>query len=168
MRFLFSLIFMFCFFGTTVHAQEQAGSDYELTFQVGKMLPSQIDGVTEIMSAWSIKGAYRLSAYNLELGYLSGTGEGSTWSDISLSARADFPLEDILGQIYVGLDLIEYTGTGISKQSSGGGHIGGGISMKIARGMWFRSDMKFNFNPGVSMFIMFGLTFDFEGESGGA
>lgn len=161
------IAFIFVFLTSLHGAAQQQGSDsnFEMTVQLGKMLPSQIDGLTEILSAYSLRGAYRMTNYNLEFGYLGASGEGATWHDLSLSARADVPFEDLFGQVYIGIDVINYSASS-DEETTGGGHVGGGISMKVARGMWFRTEMKFNFNPGVAMFILFGLTFDF--ESGGS
>ncbi|MEZ4873802.1 MAG: hypothetical protein R2827_16485 [Bdellovibrionales bacterium] len=131
---------------------------WEMGFHLGRLLPNQIDGVTEIIPLWGIRGGIGWGSVTTEMGYIGGNGRRSEWNDLHISARANIPVETIIGHVYIGVDLIDYVGVN---------------GEQITRGQWsrrrwnpksagsrnsFRGDMKFNVSPGTSMYLGFGFT----------
>lgn len=140
----------------------------EMGFHVGRLLPDQINGLTEIISGWGVRYGMKTSRGFIELGGNFHSGEGSTYNTISISMRGDIPVESLVAEVFGGLDLAQIS-TPLMGESSymGGGHVGGGIMALIGGDVWFRSDMKFNINPGTSLYIGFGFVIRFaEGGAG--
>lgn len=135
-------------------------SVFEAGFHLGNLLPNQIGGVTEIMGLGGARMAVRMSpgAY-FETGIIMGNGEGQKWKNIHADFRMDVPIESMVALAYVGADATYFSGQGRSDKLIFGGHAGGGIQMKLGGSVWFRSDMKFGFSPGTSLYIGFGLSF---------
>lgn len=143
----------------------------EIGFHIGKLLPAQINGVTEIMGLWGLRGGYRTGSHGfVELGIIGGNGEGAEWANLHISLRADMPIEGLVGILFLGADATQFKGAGKEPKIFGGGHVGGGVYANISPTVWFRSEMKFNVNPGTSLYIGFGFVFRFQsgGEGGGA
>jgi hypothetical protein len=137
-------------------------AQYEAGFHLGKLLPNQIPGVTEIMSLGGIRGGYRISPSSfLESGLIMGNGKGVQWKNYHADVRMDMPIEGILAMAYLGADAIYYTGVKKSSKLIFGGHAGGGIKTHVSGNTWFRVDMKFGFSPGTSLYIGAGFEFRF-------
>ncbi len=135
-------------------------SVFEMGFHLGHLLPNQISGVTEIMGLGGARMAVRMNpSVYFETGAIVGNGEGQKWKNIHADVRMDVPLESMVALAYVGADATYYSGQGRSDRLIFGGHAGGGIQMKLSGSVWFRSDMKFGFSPGTSLYIGFGLSF---------
>lgn len=164
------LILISAFVSATAWAQPAGGggaegggendSVFELGFHLGHLLPNQITGVNEIMGLGGGRMAVRMSpgAY-FESGLIMGNGEGQKWKNIHADVRMDVPIESMVAIAYVGADATYFSGQGRSDRLIFGGHAGGGIQMKLGGSVWFRSDMKFGFSPGTSLYIGFGLSF---------
>ena len=154
------LLFFSLMFTSLVHAQEENDKKeggFEYGFLLGKLLPNSIDDATEIVPQWGIRASHPWHRYNLEYGFLGGAGEGVSWGNLHVSLRIDLPVEQILGNVYLGFDAISFKPDGKTQQLLGAGHVGGGIMSQIDPDIWFRLDMKLNVNPGTSMF--FGVGF---------
>jgi hypothetical protein len=172
----FSVWTLVILMGATAVAQEDkqdvtggnVGS--EMGFHVGRLLPDQINGLTEIISGWGVRYGMKTSRGFIELGGNFHSGEGSTYNTLSVSMRGDIPVESLVAEVFAGFDLAQIS-TPLMGESSyvGGGHVGGGIMALIGGDVWFRSDMKFNINPGTSLYIGFGFEIRFaEGGAGGS
>lgn len=147
--------------------EEMPGStaQYEAGFHMGKLLPNQIPGVTEILSLGGLRGGYRISPSSfLESGIIFGNSKGVQWKNYHADIRLDQPIEGVLAMAYLGVDMFYYTGINQSSKLLFGGHAGGGVKAHISGGTWFRVDMKFGFSPGTSLFIGAGFEYRF-GES---
>ncbi len=134
-------------------------------FHVGRMLPNQLDGATEIVPSWGLYGSYMMDRFKFETGVINATGAGVDYLDLHFTLNMNMPVEDLYGIVFIGVDVIKYSGVSVAESVTGGAHIGGGILMPMAEGIWFRTDMKFNINPGVVMFINVGMTFDIGSSS---
>ena len=147
--------------GARAADKEETGGDnatYEMGFNIGTLLPNQIDGVTEIMGLGGVSGGFRFAPLTyLEGGLIAGNGNGVNWKDAHADIRIDIPIEHLVGIAYVGADTIYYTGNDNSDHLIFGGHLGGGIQAALSGQLWFRSDMKFSFSPGTSLYVGFGL-----------
>lgn len=154
----------------TAHAQQPAQDENsqissEFGFHLGKLLPAQIEGVTEIMPLWGLRGGFRFGQGFMEFGGIGGNAYGAEWANLHVSLRADMPIEGLVGILYLGGDVTQFKGAGMESKVFGGGHVGGGVYIKISPTVWFRSDMKFNVNPGTSLYIGFGFVFRLGGTS---
>lgn len=131
---------------------------FEVGLHMGRLLPNQITGVTEIMPLWGTRVGLHLAqkAY-FEGGLIMGSGDGASWQNVHGSFRMDMPIESIVALFFAGVDVTRYEGAGTGKKTFGGGHVGGGLHVHIADAIWFRTDMKFNINPGTSLYFNFGF-----------
>lgn len=176
MRIFFHGIIGVLFFGSFAWAQPQPaagaqGSDatFELGAHIGNLLPNQIEGVEEIIGLGGVRGGYQLSPGTyLELGFISGNGEGVEWKNTHVDVRMDIPVENVVGIAYVGADANYYKGNGRGTKLIFGGHAGGGVQSHLTGSVWFRADMKFGFSPGTSLYIGAGLVFRLGGGGAGA
>lgn len=145
-----------------------SGAPYEAGLHTGFLLPNHIDGVTEIMALTGLRGAMRMPGdFLVEGGFVAGNGDEQQWKNIHIDARLDFPVETLVAVTYVGLDVNYYSGPGVSTKMAFGGHLGGGFKAELGRNLWFRTDMKFNGQPGTSLFFGFGLEVAFGSGGGG-
>ncbi|MCB9025079.1 MAG: hypothetical protein H6625_02070 [Bdellovibrionaceae bacterium] len=137
-------------------------ANYELGAQIGSLLPNQVPGASEIQPQWGLRAGFGMGgAGTTEFTANAGNGEGVSWKQLSLSFRMDMPIEELVGIVYIGGDMIIYETLTQEQKIFGGGHVGGGVMSVVSRDLWFRVDMKFNVNPGTSLFIGGGFTFRF-------
>ncbi|MCB0389876.1 MAG: hypothetical protein KDD58_01225 [Bdellovibrionales bacterium] len=169
--FLVIFLYIFCF--TQVlwaqnNENDPYNASYEFGAQIGNVLPNQVPGASEIQPQWGLRMGFGIGgAGTIEFTANAGNGEGVKWKQLSVSARMDMAIEELVGIVYIGGDVTNYETLTQEAKSFGGGHVGGGVLSIISRDLWFRLDMKFNINPGTSLFIGGGFTFRF-GESGGS
>lgn len=132
------------------------GTEYQL--HTGPLLPNQITGMTEIVKSWGGGVGIPLKAGVLECGAINGRGDGVEYYNPFVSLRGDVKFEDLFGIFYIGLDVLHYRPADSTEfLTVGGGHVGTGIMIKGGGQLWFRSDMKFNVNPGTALYIGFGI-----------
>ena len=141
-----------------------AKAKYELGFHLGNLLPNKIDGLTEITSLGGVRGGFRIAPQTFaEVGLIMGNGNGAEWKNAHIDIRMDIPVENLVGLAYIGGDTIYYKGIDGHSHLVFGGHAGGGIQVALSSALWFRSEMKFGFSPGTSLYVGFGLVFRFGG-----
>lgn len=163
-----------------VHAQDEkadAGAGGGETSKFGNMygihtgplLPNQIPGMTEIMPLWGIRYGIPVRKGTLETGIASARAKGVEYYNGSVSIRGDYNIDDLFALVYAGLDTHYYSPNGSPFTMYFGAHVGGGFAAHLGDLLWFRSDMKFNVNPGTALYIGFGLEWRAApGEGGGA
>jgi hypothetical protein len=152
-------------------ATNAPGADalYEVGFHLGSLLPNQVNGVSEIMGLGGLRVGMRMSPLSyFETGFITGNGSGQEWKNLHADFRMDIPVETLVGLAYVGADTVYFKGPGHSTQLVFGGHAGGGVQMHLTGVTWFRTDMKFGFSPGTSLYIGFGLVWRLGGGGSGA
>lgn len=133
---------------------------------VGRLLPNQVPNVTEILPLWGLRLGFPMDGGGtFEVGNISGNGEGAKWNSIYMSLRGDMQIEDLTGIVYFGADAYRYEGTNQEVTTVGGGHLGGGVLSSVGQFVKLRIDMKFNINPGTSLY--FGIGFMFGGATSG-
>ena len=141
-------------------APQGSEAPFEAGFHLGNLLPNQIDGLTEIIGLGGVRAGVRLAPLTYaEAGLTMGNGEGAEWKNAQIDLRMDIPVENLVGIAYIGADMIYFKGAGHSEKLIFGGHAGGGIQMPLTGIGWFRSEMKFGFSPGTSLYIGFGFVF---------
>lgn len=130
----------------------------ELGFHLGSLLPNQIPNVDEILSMWGARYGLKTGRGFFEMGAYFASGYDAKLTQLSVSIRGDIPVESLVGEVFLGVDLNQVVSPGSTETVYlGGGHVGGGVMALIAGDVWFRSDMKFNINPGTSLYIGFGF-----------
>ncbi|RME14987.1 MAG: hypothetical protein D6797_07610 [Bdellovibrio sp.] len=149
---------------TTALAQisEKQKPGYEVGAFLGNFLPNQIDGVTEItpLSGLRLTLSNASADTYYEIGVMTGRAYDVEWTNAFLSIAIRYPIESITGIFYIGGDYHGYkTSVDAPLQSMGGGHIGGALMTNIRNSLFFRSDMKFNINPGTSLYFGFSFVF---------
>ena len=156
--------------GFAVGASAQQGADdvtganviYEFAPSGGQILPNQIPGMTEIIGLGGARFGFRMAPrVFFDTGFMSGNGEGVQYRNVFGSVRVDIPVETLVGVVFLGADALNYQGVDKDLKTFGGGHVGGGVQALLGGSVWFRSNMKFNINPGTAMIIDFGLSFRF-------
>ena len=160
------LIFCVVFVCTTLAlAQEEDEVNFSaLSTHIGSLLPNQIEGVTEIMPMWGLRYAFPYRGKSIiEVGLANSKAEGVTINEGSLAFRGDFPIQDLLMTAYIGANTYLYTPLDQDPVTAFGGFIGGGFLASITKILLFRSEMKFNVNPGTSLHIAFGFELRFFG-----
>ncbi len=170
---LVSLVLALVFATPKLYAQSEKGGTEtgqnvgsEWGFHLGSFLPNQIDGITEILPMWGARYGIKTKRGFIEAGADFSKAMGTRFTTASLSIRGDIPVQSLVGHVSLGLDLHQVIPPGSDGTTYlGGGHVGGGIMSLIGGDVWFRSDMKFNINPGTSLYIGFGFLFRFP-ESG--
>lgn len=147
-----------------LRAQESKSGDitgrsvkYEVSLHMGPLLPDQIPNVTEILPTWGAGVGIRAGDGILEVGGTISRGRGVEFYSTAMSYRIDLPLQGLVAHFLFGPDFHSYQAADRVKKSFGGGHLGGGVLTLISENLWFRSDMKFNVNPGYSLYIGFGF-----------
>ncbi len=150
----------------TVFAQASDGdktgsnTNFEIGAHIGNLLPSDIAGLTEITGLGGFRLGYRLGPMVVsEATVAMGNGDGASYRNASLGLRFDVPVESFVGFLFIGADVTNYSGVGRASSTLGGGDVGGGIMTELGGALWLRSDMKFTFNPGTSMYIDFSFLF---------
>lgn len=134
---------------------KKLGSVYGV--HVGPLLPNQIPGMTEIMPTWGVRYAFPVRKGLIELGAANARAKGVIYYNGSLSMRGDFSLDDLNGVAYAGFDTHYYAPPSSTFKMYFGAHAGGGFAMHLGDLLWFRTDMKFNVNPGTALYIGFGF-----------
>ncbi|MDZ4662152.1 MAG: hypothetical protein SGJ18_11100 [Pseudomonadota bacterium] len=168
---LVSLILASVFAAPRVYAQNENRKDNaeigqnvgsEWGFHLGSFLPNQIDGITEILPMWGLRYGFKTKRGFIEAGADFSKAMGTRFSSLSLGVRGDIPVQSLVGHVSLGLDIHQVIPPDTEHTTYlGGGHVGGGIMALVGGDVWFRTDMKFNFNPGTSLYIGFGFIFRF-------
>ncbi len=165
----FAVIFVLLFEFHLAQGQEPAEGEQEeekiknygieWSLHTGPLLPNLIEGMDEILMSWGPRFGWPTSRGRLEISLLSGRGEGIEYMAASVSLRGDLRFEDLTGIFYLGADGHQYTYPAIAPTTIfvAGGHVGTGILAHIGGDVWFRSDMKFNLNPGTALYFGFGI-----------
>lgn len=158
------LFLLFSIFSVSAWAQDQAAISpaWEVGALVGRLLPNQVDGVTEVMSLGGVHLGYRLSPMVYAQGHLhTGNGEDQTWRNLGLSLRMDQPLEDFLVSVYAGGQSTLSAGHGTKEKNELGAFVGGSLLASTGGPTWLKLDMNFGFGPGTTLFISLGLLLRF-------
>lgn len=167
-----SILFLSALVGPlTLLAQEKekVSQGIEWGLHTGPVLPNQIQGMSEILLSWGGRFGFPTPRGQLEFGIINGRGSGIEYYNVSASLRGDMMVEDLTGIFYIGFDGHYYSPPDTSQfVFVAGGHVGTGIIMHVGGDVWFRSDMKFNMNPGTALYIGFGFVLRGKSEGAGA
>ncbi len=161
-QFIMMVLFLVFFCGI-VNAQEEKDEGKDKKFgqvygaHTGPLLPNQIVGMTEIMPVWGVRYGFAVRKGTLEFGVANARAKGVEYYNGSASIRGDYNIDDMFAIVYTGLDTHYYAPAGGTFNMFVGAHVGGGFAAHLGDLLWFRTDMKFNLNPGTALYIGFGL-----------
>jgi hypothetical protein len=124
---------------------------------MGPMLPYQIDGLSEIMPIAGLNVGMSRGPGIMEIGTYFSNAYGAAYYEFAFSYRYILPMEGIEAGIYAGPNLVRHRGEFFDFRNVFGAHVGAGAGIPIGSGILFRGDMKFNVNPGTSLYVMFAL-----------
>lgn len=141
----------------------------EFGIHTGPLLPNQIEGMTEIQPMWGARYGTSFRKGFLELSFANSRANGVIYYNGFVSYRYDVVVEGIVGMFYAGLDVHQWSSPPSDATTIvGGGHIGSGMLFPLGDTMWFRTEMKFNLNPGTALYIGFGFVLRFpDGNAAG-
>ncbi len=142
---------------SSAHAQDQSNGRIEVGALVGTLLPSGISGLTEITGLGGVRAGYKLGLPTVEATATLGNGDGANYRNLAVDLRLDVPIESFSGFFFLGLDLTDYAGLNERSKIFGGVDLGGGVLLQLGHQFYLRSDVKFTFNPGTSLFVDFGF-----------
>jgi hypothetical protein len=160
------LIFIHSTFALAQSEDSEEVTRTSASTHIGVLLPNQIEGVTEIMPMWGLRYTFPYRGKSLvEIGLANSQAEGVTINEGSIAFRGDFPIQDLKMIAYLGANVLYYAPENEDFTTDFGGFIGGGFLANISDALLFRTEMKFNVNPGTSLYIGFGFEVLF-GEGG--
>jgi hypothetical protein len=141
----------------------------EAGFICGNLLPSAIEGITELMPLCGARLGFKVGQRTfMEPQFLAGAARAQRYIIGSLSFRGDFQYDDLIWSYYGGGDMHYPTRPDNNSVPPGestnfyfGLHVGGAIMAELAESLYFRTDLKCNINPGSSLFIGFSLVLRF-------
>ncbi len=159
---LLSLLFILLLPTLVVAQARNNGKNWGSEFGVfgGVLLPYLIWGVEEIQPFVGGRYALPLNYGALEAEAASSNAKGVSYQLASLSYRGEIvPIPDVTTIFYIGPDFHYYRGTWDTNQYSVWGfHVGSGALMHVGGPIFVRLDMRFNSNPGTSLYLNFGIT----------
>lgn len=143
-------------------AQEQESKSalppfWSVTPHMGPMLPHQIDGLSEIMPIAGLNAGMSRGPGIMEFGTYFSNAYGAAYYEFAFSYRYIMPIEGIEAGIFAGPSLVRHRGENFDFRNIFGAHVGAGGAVMIGSGILFRGDMKFNVNPGTSLYVGFAL-----------
>jgi hypothetical protein len=126
----------------------------------GVLLPYLIYGVEEIQPFAGGRYAIPLNYGSAEAEFASSNAKGVSYKLGSLSYRGEItPIQDVTTLFYIGPDVHYYRGTWDENQYTVWGfHVGTGALLHVGGPVYVRLDMRFNSNPGTSLYLNFGLS----------
>lgn len=145
-----------------VWAQSDIAPPDEISLFVGSHLPSEIEGVTEVIPVVGARyGVGLRRTGHLEFGLSNSRAKGVDFANFDLGLRGSVTLDEGIEGIFgVGGDASYYIPVGETKRRIAGGfHAQAGLMVMATRSLWFRGDLKYMGGPGSSVFVLLGLAF---------
>lgn len=148
----------------------QDSEKYDFSLHAGPFLPFGIVGVRDNYPFWGMSFSHPTSFTRIEYTLLHGRAKGVKYYNGALSLRFDFQALDYLqGFAKLGADFHYYQRKRTQLREfpfyqSGGMHMGFGGLIPIVEDFFFRSEFKFNFGPGRSLYVGLGFTYAFGAE----
>jgi hypothetical protein len=126
----------------------------------GILLPYLIYGVEEIQPFLGLRAALPLNFGAVEAEAASSNAKGVSYQMAALSFRGEItPVPDVSTIFYLGPDFHYYRGMwDPGHYTAWGFHVGTGVLLHISGPLYGRMDMRFNSNPGTSLYLNFGFT----------
>lgn len=169
MRLKIVLCLMLMSYSSSSFGQQAAEPGREYGLEFCELLPSQIDGITDIVPFWGMRYGYHLGAGMAEAALDLANAQGTSYDMLQVGYRFDVPVDDKLNGFLNGGINNSYFNTYLRSEKIwiSGLFVGGGAMTQLVGNIWGRLGMQFNFIPGASMFITVGIEYrDFGGGGG--
>jgi opacity protein-like surface antigen len=144
-----------------------AASSWELGVHAGPLLPSRIPYVREIVQGWGGRVAIPTAKGVFEIDNVHARGSGIVYNTLSLDYRADIKNDYLPTHFLIGFHGDYFHGPERGFTYAGGWHFGGGLTEKLAGPVYFRTDFKYRFSPGTSLYVGIGVSYRFGSGKGG-
>ena len=154
-------LFISSLLGSVALAQGAGGgSALEIILEGGAFLPDQVDELTEILGFLSVGLGLATGSQSYLINFANASGEDSQINNLGVEIRKSLKLQTISAIVSGGLDVISLKRPGFTDTTYFvGAHVAGGLMALVSKGLYLRMNMRFNGNPGVMMFLGFGLMY---------
>ncbi len=158
------------------YAQDSGGTGHSPQFGVflGRTLPHGISVNDDIFTQWGVRYSQPMGKSDkggggifADLSLISGNGSSVHWAGAALDASMQAAVETLIVCVGLGVDFTEYSSDKTTQKFVVGEHFIGGVMSRLGESTLLRFDMKFNANPGTTVFFGLGVVFEFNGSSGG-
>jgi hypothetical protein len=158
-------------------AQQFAANSNDASFGCALLLPSNVPGITQLMSLCGGRYAFRVAPEGmLEAQLVGGAGQAQKYYMGSFSYRGDIALDDMMASIYGGVDIIDAVspiqdsfGNNIDSTSTFylGVHAGVALWWEISSSFFLRSDLQVNYSPGTTLLVFISGVYRWGSGGGG-
>lgn len=141
------------------HAQSGTTHGDDFSFFLGHHLPSQIEGVADILPVFGGRYGFGTNFGAIELGLQNSHAMGVDFTTLTLDVRGEFPISaGVSGLLYAGPVLNYYTRKNTENRLTEYGlEAGTGAMMLVSDTLWLRADLKYMGGPGSSLYLLFGV-----------
>jgi hypothetical protein len=153
-------------FAAQGRAAENDENGFEVALHAGPLLPSRIAYVREIVQGWGARVSVPTAKGIFELENFHARGDGIVYNTVSMDYRLDIKNDYLPTHFLLGFHGDYFHGPNRDWVPAGGWHFGGGVSEKIAGPVFFRTDFKYRFSPGTSLYVGVGITYRFSSGGG--
>lgn len=156
------------------HAQNGGGSpghNPQLGVFIGRVLPHSISSTDDIFTLWGVRYSSPMGKGDksggsfLDYTFFGGNGANVHWGGLSLDLSMQIPIETLVAAAGLGFDYTQYSSDIQKQRGVFGEHFIGSVMSRIGDTSLLRFDMKFNANPGSTVFFGIGLVVEFDGSS---
>lgn len=161
MHFLVTVSAVFGLSAPYAHAQSGTTHGDDISVLLGHMLPSQIEGVRDILPVFGGRYGIGTNFGAIDIGLQNSHAEGVDFTTLTLDLRGEFPLASgINGLLYAGPVLNYYSRKNTEDRLTEYGlEAGIGAMMLVSDTLWLRGDLKYMGGPGSSLYFLFGVAF---------
>jgi len=158
----------------TSHAQDNTSSPGGTASHVsqigvvfGRCLPHGISSTDDIFTLWGGRYSMPFGATEkngggkfVDFGIIGGNGSAVHWGGASIDVSIQAPFETLIMSVGLGVDVTQWSSDTKSTTVTIGEHFLGGVMTRLGGSSYLRFDMKFNSQPGTTVFFGLGITFD--------
>ncbi len=155
---------------------EDSGASHipQLGVFAGRALPHGISSADDIFTLWGVRYSQPFGRTDkggggafVDFGFIGGNGSDVHWGGLSVDVSLQAPFETLIGSVGLGVDVTQYSSDTQSTKVVFGEHFLGSVMSRIGGESYLRFDMKFNSQPGTTVFFGLGVVFGFDEGSGG-
>jgi hypothetical protein len=133
----------------------------------GRSLPHGISSSDDIFTLWGLRysmpfGVTEKSGAGkfVDFGFIGGNGSDVHWGGLSVDVSMQAPFETLVASVGLGVDFTQYSSDTTSTKFVFGEHFLGSVMTRLGGSSFLRFDMKFNSQPGTTVFFGLGVVFD--------
>ena len=158
---LFIVVLTMSCFATQARADDSSANPDEFGIEAGYLLPSMINGMSEVMPVWGLHYGMGISIGEVEFDGVSSHAAGSDYYNLAAGLRGSTPIFPAGNAIFFGGvdETIYRTSLSTTNRMKLGLHFGAGLMLKIVNTVWFRTDARFISGPGSILAVNLGLVY---------